>query len=81
MQKNWIGKSVGCEIDFKISKNDKSVKVFTTRPDTIFGATFLAISADHPLCKRYIKQPEFIEFKKNVPKLELPKKLSLMQKR
>ena len=64
MQKNWIGKSIGCEIDFKISKNDKSVKVFTTRPDTIFGATFLAISADHPLCKRYIKQPEFIEFKK-----------------
>ncbi len=64
MQKNWIGKSVGCEIDFKIYKNDKSVKVFTTRPDTIFGATFLAISVDHPLCKDYIKRSDFIDFKK-----------------
>ena len=64
MQKNWIGKSVGCEIDFKIYKNDKSVKVFTTRPDTIFGATFLAISVDHPLCKDYVKRPDFIDFKK-----------------
>ncbi len=64
MQKNWIGKSVGCEIDFKIYKNDKSVKVFTTRPDTIFGATFLAISVDHPLCKDYLKRSDFLDFKK-----------------
>ena len=64
MQKNWIGKSIGCEIDFKISKSDKTVKVFTTRPDTIFGATFLAISVDHPLCENYGKLPEFKEFKK-----------------
>ena len=48
MQKNWIGKSLGCEINFKISNEDKMIKVFTTRPDTIFGATFLAISVDHP---------------------------------
>ena len=50
MQKNWIGKSIGCEIDFESGKK-KKIKVFTTRPDTIFGATFLAVSVDHPLCK------------------------------
>ena len=63
MQKNWIGKSVGCKIDFKVS-NNKLVKVFTTRPDTIFGATFLAISVDHPICENYKKLPKFLEFKK-----------------
>ena len=56
MQSNWIGKSVGAEINFTISKNDKIddrfLKVFTTRPDTIFGATFFAISPDHPLSKK-----------------------------
>ena len=64
MQKNWIGKSVGCEIDFEIDGKEKKVKVFTTRPDTIFGATFLAVSVDHPLCKNLEKQKDFIEFKK-----------------
>ncbi len=64
MQKNWIGKSVGCEIDFEIEGKEKKVKVFTTRPDTIFGATFLAVSVDHPLCKNLEKQKDFIEFKK-----------------
>jgi Leucyl-tRNA synthetase len=64
MQKNWIGKSVGCEIDFKISSKNTNIKIFTTRPDTIFGATFLAISVDHPLCKGLEKNKDFIEFKK-----------------
>jgi len=64
MQKNWIGKSVGCEIDFEIDKKTEKVRVFTTRPDTIFGATFLAVSVDHPLCKDLEKQKDFIEFKK-----------------
>ena len=63
MQKNWIGKSVGCEIDFEI-KDQKNVKIFTTRPDTIFGATFLALSVDHPLCKNFEKRKDFIDFKK-----------------
>ena len=52
MQKNWIGKSVGCEIDFEIEGQEK-IKIFTTRPDTIFGATFLAVSVDHPICKNF----------------------------
>src|SRR6056300_1443836 len=41
MQKNWIGKSVGCEIEFKLTESDEKIKVFTTRPDTIFGASFI----------------------------------------
>ena len=64
MQKNWIGKSVGCEINFKITNENKSLKVFTTRPDTIFGATFLAISADHPICEKFKNSSDFNEFKK-----------------
>ena len=63
MQKNWIGKSIGCEINFEIKDQDK-VKIFTTRPDTIFGATFLALSIDHPLCRNFEKRKDFINFKK-----------------
>ena len=70
MQKNWIGKSFGCEIDFKIEGSDKvnSIKCYTTRPDTLFGFSFLALSVDHPLSKYYEKDPEFIKFKKNCSK-------------
>ena len=71
MQKNWIGKSYGCEINFEIENNtDKFINVFTTRPDTIFGATFIAISVDHPLSKKFEKNEDFINFKKNVIKPE-----------
>ncbi len=49
MQSNWIGKSVGAEIDFKVSEKEMKITVFTTRPDTIFGATFLALSIEHEL--------------------------------
>ncbi len=58
MQKNWIGKSEGAEIDFNlISPKHKGykIKIFTTRPDTIFGATFIAISCQHPLVKMLIE--------------------------
>ena len=49
MQSNWIGKSDGAEINFKISNKEKYITIFTTRPDTIFGATFLALSVDHEI--------------------------------
>ncbi len=70
MQKNWIGKSFGCEVDFKIEKsnNIKSIKCYTTRPDTLFGFSFLALSVDHPLSKYYEKNEKFIEFKKECSK-------------
>ena len=65
MQKNWIGKSFGCEIDFKIdgSNNVDKIKCYTTRPDTLFGFSFLALSIDHPISKFYEKDKKFIEFK------------------
>ena len=68
MQKNWIGKSFGCEIDFKIESNEndnlKKIKCFTTRPDTLFGMSFLAISIDHPISKYYENNEDFLKFKK-----------------
>ena len=63
MQKNWIGKSYGCEILFEIEKEDEKINVFTTRPDTIFGASFLALSVDHPLGKKFKNNKEFNSFK------------------
>ena len=65
MQKNWIGKSFGCEIDFKIEGNPdiSSIKCYTTRPDTLFGFAFLAVSADHPISKFYESNKKFIKFK------------------
>jgi leucyl-tRNA synthetase len=51
MQKNWIGRSVGCDVDFKIIDSEENIRVYTTRPDTLMGATYLAIAAEHPLSK------------------------------
>ena len=63
MQKNWIGKSFGCEIDFQIYSKNEKVKVFTTRPDTIFGASFIALSVDHKLSSNFKNSKEFQKFK------------------
>ncbi|MDR0978050.1 MAG: leucine--tRNA ligase [Endomicrobium sp.] len=49
MQRNWIGKSYGTEIDFKIADADKILKIFTTRPDTIFGVTFMVVAPEHKI--------------------------------
>ena len=70
MQKNWIGKSFGCEIDFKIAGNKSidKIKCFTTRPDTLFGFSFLAVSIDHPISKFYEKNDNFIKFKEECSK-------------
>ncbi len=63
MQKNWIGKSFGCEINFQIQNSINKLNVFTTRPDTIFGASFIALSIDHPISKDFINDKKFLEFK------------------
>lgn len=52
MQRNWIGKSKGAEISFRIKDRQEDIKVFTTRPDTLFGATFMVIAPEHPLVKQ-----------------------------
>lgn len=49
MQKHWIGKSKGAEIDFTVTNSSEKIRVFTTRPDTIFGATYMVIAPEHPL--------------------------------
>ena len=70
MQKNWIGKSFGCEVEFKIEseKPIESIKCYTTRPDTLFGFSFLALSVDHPLAKYYEEDKEFQKFREECSK-------------
>ena len=70
MQKNWIGKSFGCEINFKIEGNlpVDNIKCFTTRPDTLFGFSFLALSTDHEISKFYKDDPEFKKFREECSK-------------
>ncbi len=70
MQKNWIGKSFGSEIDFKIEGDlpVKNIKCFTTRPDTLFGISFLALSNDHEISKYYKENDDFIKFKEECSK-------------
>ena len=70
MQKNWIGKSFGCEIEFEIEGDlpIKNIKCFTTRPDTLFGFSFLALSVDHEISNFYKTDKEFIKFKEECSK-------------
>ena len=60
-QINWIGRSYGAEINFSIKEVDEKITVFTTRADTIFGATYMVISVDHPLIEKYSAQIKNIE--------------------
>ncbi len=57
-QTNWIGKSIGADLNFKIAGGDDSLSVFTTRPDTLFGATYMVIAAEHPLIDKYKEKIE-----------------------
>ena len=70
MQKNWIGKSYGCEIKFSIegSKDINEIKCYTTRPDTLFGMSFIALSIDHPVSQLYENDKNFINFKQECSK-------------
>ena len=52
-QKNWIGRSEGAEVDFRLKDKDEKLRVYTTRPDTLFGATYMVISPEHPLIDKY----------------------------
>ncbi len=59
MQENWIGKSYGAEMKFNIEGSDKSLEVFTTRPDTIFGVTFMVLAPEHPLVKELVQGTKY----------------------
>ena len=63
MQKNWIGKSVGAEIKFQVVEKDDLLNIYTTRPDTIYGATFIAISINHALVSKYLETNEIEKIK------------------
>ncbi len=54
-QRNWIGKSVGAEVDFAIEDFEQKIRIFTTRPDTLFGATFMVLAPEHPLVLKILK--------------------------
>lgn len=55
MQRNWIGKSVGIEVDFPVADSDKVIKIFTTRHDTLFGAAFMSLAPEHPMVGELVK--------------------------
>ena len=59
MQRNWIGRSYGAHIDFTVCDHESKIRVFTTRPDTIFGVTFVTLSPEHPLCEELCKNTEW----------------------
>ena len=63
MQRNWIGKSSGAEIKFKISNSSENLNIFTTRPDTIYGATFIAVSINHPIVIKHVPKSEIEKIK------------------
>lgn len=82
MQRNWIGKSVGAEVHFQISGSDKVITTFTTRPDTLFGATYVVLAPDHELvevvttdaCKASVAQyQEVTKMKTDLERTELNK--------
>jgi leucyl-tRNA synthetase len=59
MQRNWIGKSRGLACDFKVEDQDEQITIFTTRPDTIFGVTFMSLAVEHPLIDSLINGTEY----------------------
>ena len=73
MQKNWIGKSIGAEIEFRLEKINKKIKIFTTRPDTIYGASFIAISINHKIVLDLIDQSEVQKIKDQFSVIEYEK--------
>lgn len=60
-QINWIGKSIGMEVDFQLSGKEEKLRVFTTRPDTLFGAPYMVVAAEHPLIEKYKEEIENLE--------------------
>ena len=76
MQRNWIGKSTGAEIIFDVDRSDEKIKVFTTRPDTLFGATYMVLAPEHPLVEKLTtneyksKVEEYIDSIKSLTEIE-----------
>ncbi|MGI6751053.1 MAG: leucine--tRNA ligase [Anaerovoracaceae bacterium] len=73
MQKNWIGKSIGADVKFKISGSDRYLEIFTTRPDTLYGVTYMVLAPEHPYVEELTKGTDYErpakEFIENLQKL------------
>ncbi len=71
-QENWIGKSTGAYVDFKVAGTDEILKVYTTRPDTLFGATFMVVAPEHPLIEnnkdRITNMDEIVKYQEEAKK-------------
>lgn len=59
LQQDWLGRSEGCEIKFRLSHIEEEIEVFTTRPDTLFGVTFITLAPEHPIAEKLVKGTEF----------------------
>lgn len=83
MQRNWIGRSVGTEIYFNVNQFPKRLKIYTTRPDTLMGATYLAVAIDHPIAKEAsLKNPAVAEFIASCQGIKMAEaELATMEKR
>ncbi|RJR15899.1 MAG: leucine--tRNA ligase [Nitrospiraceae bacterium] len=60
MQRNWIGRSEGVEVDFRVTGSDKKLRIFTTRQDTLYGATFMSVARKHPLIHELVKDEDIL---------------------
>lgn len=79
MQSDWIGKSYGAEVDFKVEGSDKQIKVYTTRPDTLYGATFMVLSPEHKLVKDITKEEHKEEVEKYIYLASMKSNVDRMQ--
>ena len=61
LQRNWIGKSKGCEVDFKVKGAGSNITVYTTRPDTLFGVSYIVLSPEHPLVEKLVLNEKKVE--------------------
>lgn len=75
MQRNWIGRSEGVEIDFELRCHGKNLRVYTTRPDTLFGATYLVVSPEHPLAEKLATADNLKEVKAYISRAKLKTEL------
>ena len=85
MQRNWIGRSDGAQIEFSVVDSNSKIKVFTTRPDTIFGATFITLSPEHPLCEELCSgtkwQDEWIKLRDECSKMSEFERINLLKEK
>ncbi len=79
MQSDWIGKSYGAEVDFSVDNSDKTIKVYTTRPDTLYGATFMVLAPEHELAKELATKEQKAEVEEYIFKSSMRSSVDRLQ--